>query len=245
MNLLIKYIILNNYNDMIMSLKTCNKQDIINIYLFMLNLAINNKTNDKMLFTITLIVYNYGINIFEISSVYYMLYILNILQKNNYVISRSYILKLLIYHTQDQHLKNIIEIFKKSPMISHKFTINNINKILDIFVHYMSAHKIYSYGNQLYPIISVDTEKIQEKELFERLFILTKMISLIVLKYFGVNIISIKKYNIMHISEKFDYYSSCINTINISLKKIIMQVTLYYDLKIELDDYNNKIKNIL
>jgi hypothetical protein len=123
---------------------------------------------------------------------------------------------------------------------------NNIFNLLAKFVHYISSHKISQYSNSIYPSYSNNNNSkyIQETEILNRLVSLKNIISVDILKHLGVNLITFDIFDTYSHVEKFEYYRSCIDKINLSIKNILEIIDVYMALEKEIKYCNDIVKNL-
>ena len=250
MDLLLKYAIRCEYNNLISFIKSHKQFQFVNIFLCIVFIAINNLITDKHFFTLILLFTNCDIEIYDIGTIYYIIYLLEKLN-DNYKLSKSYIIKLLMYDTKKIQLTKSIYILKKSPFIkscnsiSGVDIINDATTILTKISNYMSSHKISIYSNSIYPIIDEKYKYIQEAEIFNRLVALKNVLSMGILKYCGVNVISYDKFMEFNHGEKYGYYVSCVNKVNYTINKMLNILNTYVKLNSEINHCNGTIKKIL
>lgn len=248
-----KFIIKADYNNIVLSIKSNNFNDkLSNIFLYIIMCAINKLLSDKQFFTLILLFINCNLMLEDIGSHYYILYLLGRIS-DDYSLSKAHVFKILHCKSRETKLNRLYLTFNKSPLnkliiekheLNNSFTSDLLNSITKI-VSYIASHKITQYSNNLFPPVDDLASFIQQEEILNRLSYLKNIMSIRLLKFLGVDIITTEQFLLYDHLEKYEYYVSCVEQINYSIKQMLIMTDEYTTLAKEIGHCNNIIKQIL
>ena len=252
MDLLLKFIIKGQYSNIVEFIKVNTLElPFVNIFLCVIFCAIHRIITDKQLFTLILLFTNCGVTLDHIGSPYYIIYLFGKLS-DEYYMSKTHILKLQSYKVKDRQIDSMYKVFKSLPCnnddCGNNFGTTKSLILLNCitnFISYMGSHRISQYSNPMYPPISEEYSYIQEEEILNRLRSLTNIIPLKVLKSFGIELLSFDDFMCLDHMDKYYYYISCIDNINVHMKELLIVIDRYASLDKEIKYYNNMINKLL